>query len=1830
MSINKNLNVAPYFDDYEAEKNFHRVLFKPSVAVQARELNQLQTILQDQIERFGTNILVEGSIVKGGNFMDIRRLPYVKIRDNNSNNQPIAIDNYVGANVTGKNSGVRAVVVTTLPGLETQSPDLNTLYIKYLESGDDGAGNDVKQFLPGETLEFDFDGVVDSSLTVAVAGLSIDADPIGDGYAVRCGDGIIFQKGHFIRFEDQIVIVERYSTQPHDKVVGFQTEELIVNSNNDTSLLDNASGFNNENAPGADRLQLTPRLVALTNAQGEGDETFFAVQEYMDGRLVRRNVTTQFNSVSKLMEQRTAEESGNYVVNNFDIRIGEDASDSSKLSAYISPGIAYVEGHRVETVGTLSVGVSQANTFNSVTQQDVLANYGNYIGINGVVGNFAFAQHGTVDLRDATQSATSTVGFTAAGTKIGTARVRSFTKTSGGYRLYLFDIRMNSGKSFHQTRSFVSGTSAFANAILVGGKAQLQDTDFQRLMFPIGRKAIKTVKSAESDYVARVQANTTANTSGGFTINATAGDTFPYGASATLNSDSLNDIVVSYSANGGIVPVTSASTSADAATLIVNTGQSMTDGTSIVVSYNTKKNAVKPIGKKLQTLYVRINASGDTTGPYHLGWPDVHSIEGIWKGSNTTFVETDSGISDVTNSFTLVKNQRDDFYDISFLKKGSMTISTADRFLVKAKVFTPETSGGYSQSFFSVDSYPVDDVSSTLPADKIRTENIPAHRTASGTEMNLRDAIDFRPYAKNNSTYATTAASATVWTSGNKLNTVAFNQQPNLNLVAPNENVEIGYDYYLGRKDRLIINEKGDFVNIEGIPAETPSIPNAPNRSMTLATVDIPPFPSLTSRRASRAGKREYGVSFSPETNKRFTMKDIGDIQKRVEKIEYYTVLNALEKSAEDMVIKGADGLNRFKNGILVDNFENLSIANVRHSEFSASVDKSGEFLAPAQRAYDLALGVNKMGTGVTNNDDTVITLSHNHRSMIAQNYATTFRNCVTDFYNFSGTARIFPEYDGAPDYTRAPDVNFDIDLATPFTEFTEALSEFVPLSTTDVRSRSNVRTSGNRTVTTTRTVTTNRELQVTAGATSTQRVGDFVTDVQFRPFLRANRVRIRVDGMRPNTKMHFFFDGKNVDNRVAPGSSDALRHMRARAKYGTEVRSDANGRVNAIFGLPAETFYVGDRELLITDVDRLDAISAATTSASVTYRGYNFSVEKTGLEVSTRMPNINVEVDRQVEVDRTVEIRRRGKDPIAQTFFVEKDYSSDNAVMLTKAKVYFEKKSPKYGVTLELRNTENGYPGAKILPFGKVHLNASQVKVSADGSLATEFEFPAPVTLATDTEYCIVILPDGSNPDYRIWVAKTGQKDVRTSAKITQDTNAGTLFTSTNNKAWTPYQDENMKFEVFNAEFTSGTGSVWFSNKDHEFFDISSYSGDFERGETAFVVNTNNTGTISVTKDNNVITGNGTNFTALFKVGDHIAYKVANEDYEVSEITAIGSATSMTLADAPKTTNTAATYFITTVGTVDYFNKRDPVRLHLSNSSAKTGRVFANGQTVRGENSEAVATIGSVINLPISYFQPNIYRTDYSKTKTSLYASKLSDGNTNYLGGDLSIAFNANAHNNRTETFVKSRSKEISENAGEKSFELRVQLDNVSNTTKDTSPFIDHDISSITAYEYRINDVSDTIINSEKGSDGLSKSKYISNTVELADGFDAEDIRIWLTSYRPRGSEINVFVRFKAATDPTAIENLPWTLLKIDAKNNFRSSVSDMEDYKEFEYSLDNTVLGNGQGAYLDINGNFVYKSSDGVIYNDYKYFDVKIVMNSEGQHRIPKVKDMRAIALT
>ena len=148
MALQTDLNVFPYYDDYDPTKNFYRILFRPGVAVQARELNQLQTILQNQIERFGDNIFKRGTIIEGCNIIRHPVLPYVKIKDTETDGTQIAVTTFDGMSV--RNSlNVTGHIVTTIAGFESRSPDLNTLYVKYNSSGTD---SNTSTFSAGETL----------------------------------------------------------------------------------------------------------------------------------------------------------------------------------------------------------------------------------------------------------------------------------------------------------------------------------------------------------------------------------------------------------------------------------------------------------------------------------------------------------------------------------------------------------------------------------------------------------------------------------------------------------------------------------------------------------------------------------------------------------------------------------------------------------------------------------------------------------------------------------------------------------------------------------------------------------------------------------------------------------------------------------------------------------------------------------------------------------------------------------------------------------------------------------------------------------------------------------------------------------------------------------------------------------------------------------------------------------------------------------------------------------------------------------------------------------------------------------------------------------------------------------------------------------------------------------------------------------------------------------------------------------------------------------------------------------------------------------------------
>ena len=126
---------------------------------------------------------------------------------------------------------------------------------------------------------------------------------------------------------------------------------------------------------------------------------------------------------------------------------------------------------------------------------------------------------------------------------------------------------------------------------------------------------------------------------------------------------------------------------------------------------------------------------------------------------------------------------------------------------------------------------------------------------------------------------------------------------------------------------------------------------------------------------------------------------------------------------------------------------------------------------------------------------------------------------------------------------------------------------------------------------------------------------------------------------------------------------------------------------------------------------------------------------------------------------------RQSGCDPVAQTFSIPKAFSftATNAEatgrFITSVDVYFGAKDSNVPVTMEIRNTVNGYPGPKVIPFGRVIKPAADITVSATGATATTFTFPSPVYVETETEYCIVLI--SYTPDHKVWIARMGEDDI-------------------------------------------------------------------------------------------------------------------------------------------------------------------------------------------------------------------------------------------------------------------------------------------------------------------------------------------------------------------------------------------------------------------------------------------------------------------------------------
>lgn len=428
-----DFNTEPYFDDYKAEKDFYRILFRPSYAVQARELTQLQTILQHQVSRFGNHVFKNGSQVIPGSVNVDNKVHFIKLEQfTGTVDVTTYIETFKNKIITGETSGVKMRVLDTSGGSAVVDElNIPTLYCKIEGTAADTVTN---RLLPGENIialtednlmstnfRLTEDQLTDITAVVKLTGNSgetpttytgnASSDVLGYGYSVDVGAGIYYIDGIFVRNDDLKLYVGRFTSNVSCRV-GFKVTESTVAPEDDESILDNATGSYNFAAPGAHRYKIELSLVKLPLVSTDTFK-FIELVRISEGRVQQKITSSSYAELEKTLARRTYDESGNYEVNKFKLSIREHNNDGMNQGVYpslvegnlpisgvtygdndkfilvVDPGKAYIQGYEVESTASQFIEFTKAreidgdegNHIQRVEKQTIGLNIGNYVDV---------------------------------------------------------------------------------------------------------------------------------------------------------------------------------------------------------------------------------------------------------------------------------------------------------------------------------------------------------------------------------------------------------------------------------------------------------------------------------------------------------------------------------------------------------------------------------------------------------------------------------------------------------------------------------------------------------------------------------------------------------------------------------------------------------------------------------------------------------------------------------------------------------------------------------------------------------------------------------------------------------------------------------------------------------------------------------------------------------------------------------------------------------------------------------------------------------------------------------------------------------------------------------------------------------------------------------------------------------------------------------------------------------------------------------------------------------------------------------------------------------
>ena len=1690
-TFTSNVFSSSYKDDFTASDNYHRVLFNSGRALQARELTQLQTIIQEEIGRFGRNIFKEGAAVNPGGPTITNDYEFVKL-NTATYSLPSDISTLVGVTLTGATSSVQAKVIEVV--VATGS-DPATLYVQYINTSSGLAGENTIRLAANEVLI----NASGSNLQIATA---VGTDlPIGRGCKIANASGDFFTRGHFVFATGQSIILSKYSRYP-TKVVGFKVTEDIITVSDTTDLYDNQGATPNLSSPGADRYRI--RLTLTTEDQVATDENFVYYCDVVDGDIVDQVTgADDYNKIADTLARRTSEESGNYIVNPFTV----DFTDSgTNTIATISDGVAYVNGYRGSTEKPTPLTIAKPRETAVVPNEVAGISYGQYFICNDLKGRLDIRTNETLNLSTSTTNPAASI--------IGTARIRAVEEDGSNFRVYLFDIKMNSGQNLRNIKTIGTSTIKRAIPVFEGGKAFIKESRQTNLVFGLPNPRPRIVSDVDFE-VQRVFVETASG--GAFTLNlTTTGETFVNTSQWIVVKDT--DGVVVTNATFGSVGTQSLTVS---------------NLTNVAHTVYAKVNKAAPSvrQKTLVTTTKTAAVESDGAGILFVGLDvtDIQSVQSV--------KQTNVNGADISHLFTLDNGQRAGYYDNGRMLLETGASAPSGNVYVGFKHFTHGAG-----DFFAVNSY----------IGQVNYEDIPTFNTGirNGT-VNLRDVIDFRNGVNASGVFTDTTATE-IPTNGDIF--------------------QADVEYYLPRADKVVVTNQGEVKNIMGEAGFGSMVPATPENTLALfqlqhnayglndSDVVVVPFKAKRftmgdiSRLEDRIDKIEEATSLSLlelDTASLLVLDSDGNPRTK----SGFFVDNFSSRSFSDADnVEYRAAIDPSRGFLSVPTLEDDVILAYDSSKSTNTIMKGDtvylNYTDSATITQTLVTGTENVNPFAVITGEGNITLSPATDNWFQTKYApaniinaTKTENVNVNLGNIQ--SNIIEQLS-----SEAAKWKWDIGNSwTPVAGFGQIPNELrsgwrgtpawnwrgVPAESTRVVNVGN--NNGGRDNRDFNVVRSFSNRIVVGEKTIRKVVGEKTVSLTFLPFIRARKVFFKAEGLRPQTRFFPFFDGTPVADFCREETfkrygalatdvsySNANRRATAHPQGASNLETDANGVIEGSFFIPSsetKRFRAGTREFKLLDISKNDD-AAALSRAS-----FNYTAQGT---LDTRQETITSTRITQTRTRRwTTTTRVKVTDPLAQSFFV----TNPSGIFVTKIQTYFKSKDATgIPIQLQIRPMVNGHPSSTEIHAQSIKfLNSSAVAIpsaqtqTAVTAAPTTFEFDEPIFLNPDTEYAIVLLAESI--EYEAYVAETYAYELgSTEKRISRQPSMGSLFKSQNGTTWEPDQTKDLAFKIFTAQFVS-SGTAVFENRDVE----------------------------PSALENNPVYMNA----AHGADSDQVTLLCSNHGFNLGDTVTVSGLVPATTYNGVKGSSINGARTITRA---DGFG----IRFNADSAATSSGRFGAELITIDKQIQYDVASPNMTTLLPDD--TTLTYQTKLTSGKSlaavsgsqvkyardTAYSSEVVIGDENYFATPRLVA---NAANETAEL-----------GSGERSVSVKVAM---ATTRSAVSPIIDTQGASLSTESNQIdnqiasgteNGVNIPLTYSAETNafGGSSLAKHMS-TVATLDSH-AVGMKVLLAAIRPSGSHIDVY--FRTGTEGTDIYSTSWTLVSQET-----TVAPDDRNFREYRYLI-------------------------------------------------------------